>query len=204
MNFKVRTLRGENLKKIKLNEIADVFLGIGIQRYKSKEIEGSIREKVYLQRIDENSNDLLYESIYLKENIDKKFFSKKNDLLIKLFSPKMVYKVTEENIIVPSKFAIIRVNENISDVSYIYHILNSRYVRKQIVKLLEGKFKTIKIQDIKDLELIMPSVDNQRKFAELFNLIDQKINLENEKISNYKKLKDGFFNEMIDGDLNEL
>ena len=39
------------------------------------------RKKKNVTYIDETSNDLLYEPIYLKENIDKKFFSKKNDFL---------------------------------------------------------------------------------------------------------------------------
>ena len=89
-------------------------------------------------------------------------------------------------------FVIIRLKDNY-DSSFIFHILESNSFHKKLYKLLEGgALKVIKVADLKNLTMELPSYEKQKQYGALLDLIDKKIELKEKSIK-----KDNDYKESI-------
>ena len=176
------------MTEVKLKDIAEIFSGVHIFRFMD---ETADLKPVLKNKLDENNNlEFDYENI--SDKIDLKYYSKKGDILISLSEPNTVYKLNHEGFIITMYFVIIRLKDNY-DSSFIFHILESNSCHKKLYKLLEGgALKVIKVADLKNLTMELPSYEKQKQYGALLDLIDKKIELKEKSIK-----KDNDYKESI-------
>ena len=180
----------------KLEDVAEIFSGVQISRFKDKNSQEQpvIKNKF----IKEDILDYSLENI--TKEINDKYYSQKGDIIISLSKPNTVSILKENGYIIPMYFAIIRLKKGY-DSSFIYHLLNSEIFHKNSYRFLEGgALKVIKISDLKNMKVTIPNIDKQKKYGELLNLIDEKNNLLEKKKNCNKKIKEYLIQTQLKGE----
>ena len=102
--------------------------------------------------------------------------------------------------VVGDRIAIIRVSDGF-DSSFISHLLDNVSVRKQLTKLTSSeRIPQLSIKDLKEVELQVPNLETQKRYAKVLNLIDERIYTNYEIIDNDTRLKEGILNKLLGGD----
>lgn len=170
----------------KLNDIAEIYSGVQISRF----IDENADESPVLKNKFIKNNILEYSNEKISEELNEKYYSKKGDIIISLSQPNTVSLIHEDGYIIPMYFAIIRLKKDYNP-TFIYHILNSKQFHFKLHKLLEGgALKVIKVNDLKNIKINIPDMENQEKYAEFLNLIDEKTSLLNKKQECNEKIKE--------------
>lgn len=170
------------IKEYKFDEIADIFTGIRVKRYQ----KGQVKIQKVLKKTYEDSSKFEIEFEEVSVDINPKFYSRKNDIVI-LLAGSTVSKLEEEGIIIPMYYAVVRVKEGF-DVDFIFHLLKSEVFPRELHKIEEGTtLKIIKTTHLKEIYLPIPDYETQVKYGRLFKLMDQRINLNLELIELERK-----------------
>ena len=123
-----------------------------------------------LKNITENGEVNLtnIENYFAVEPLKRNYFTHNDDVLLRLSSPytAVIINEKEENLLIPSHFAIIRVNKSV-DPTYMYWWLTKN--RKQFYKIASGGtiMGTISSGYIQEMDIELPSMEQQRKMGEL-------------------------------------
>ena len=81
---------------------------------------------------------------------------------------------------------------------YLHYQINSKYINKELKRKVTGSAQLgLKADNILNQEILVHSENNQNKIANIFELIDKKIKLENQKIENLFELKKGLMQSMF-------
>lgn len=185
------------MDKVKLKDIAEVISGMSYRRY----LDDSGEEyQLILQRSIKKDGELSdFQKIKLS-NVKDHYFSKPGDVLMKMPYPYDVVCVNEENLVISDRIAIIRLEDGYDPV-FISHLLTNAHVKKQLYVL--GSTERIphtSLTEIKELELVIPDYETQKKYGELLNTINEKI-AEDQNVLDYdRRLKEGILNKIWDGD----
>lgn len=180
----------------KLEDIADVFSGVQISRF--IDLNGNKIPIIKNKFINENILDYYNENI--SKSINKKYFSKKGDILISLSQPNTVSILKEEGFLIPMYFAVIRLNEGY-DHSFIYHLISSESFHKKLHIFLEGgALKVIKVADLKKMKINILNLEKQKEYGKFFDLIDEKNRLLENKKEYNKKIKEYLVQTQIKGE----
>ena len=178
------------MNKFTLEEISDVSIGALTTRF-SKRYDGPKEEKEVLYY---KGKEIYTETEEIATDINEKYLSHKEDIVFRLSEPQFAIKVDgkeiKEGIIISSKFAIIRPHEDINS-DFLVNLLNSKIIKNQINKFSEGTaIKQVKVKDLMKLNLIIPSIEEQKEYLESIQLIDDEIALEKKLISENMDLKE--------------
>ncbi len=165
------------IKKYKFDDVAEIFTGIRIKRYQKGY---TIKQEVLKKTYEDSSNiDTDFEDV--SDDINSKFYSRKDDIVI-LLAGSTVSKLEREGIIIPMYYAVVRVREGF-DVDFVYHLLKSDIFPRELHKIEEGTtLKIIKTTHLKEICLPIPDYETQVKYGRLFKLMDKRINLNQELI----------------------
>lgn len=182
---------------INLYEIADIYSGIMINRsdFIEKNNFHSLNNKEYVNKytylpqkaINQNNIDFKESKIlFSKKIIDKKYIARKNDIIMKLTTPYDVFiflKDFKEDLIISSKFAIIRLKNNVKfSPLFLSYCLNSYETKRQLHKFVEGtSLSILKIHSLKKIKIKQIDLKKQEKFSKLFFLLNQKKELDKQK-----------------------
>ncbi|TMS41099.1 MAG: hypothetical protein FGO69_09340 [Methanobacterium sp.] len=172
------------MKTIKLEKIAEIYSGLVLQRFgksqrskKTPHDQSTVSKKhdhLTLKSVTDNKIDInLLESVVVDRRINDKYLLKKGDIVMKLASPysAAVINFECESLIAPANFAIIRTEDEFDPV-YLSFVLNGEYVRRQLAKFVAGvTLPTIKIKDLKTIEIKIRPKTEQIKYGELFSLV---------------------------------
>ncbi len=185
--------------KVSLNQIAQISIGASLSRY-SKKYEG-----------EKQKTDVLYctvDEFYTKEgdiakDIDSKYLTQKGDVVLKLSEPQVAVSIDgnsdiPENVLVSSKFVIIKPID--VDSTFLAELLNSSIARNQIQKFSEGVIKQIKKSDVEKLKFEIPSMEEQKKYVEIIQLINKEIALQKKLIIENRNLKEAIIQETQGGE----
>ena len=179
------------MQKIKLEDIAEINLGLSYRRFMNGDGDDF---KVIVQRSikkDGQFND--FEEVKLKGDIKYRYFSQKNDILLKVSYPYDVVCINKENLIISDAVAIIRVKESYNP-QFIAHLLNNTHIKNQLND--SGKIKHTSLKRIKKLQLFVPDEKTQDKYAQLLNTINEKIIEDKKQVEFDRNLKDAILNEL--------
>ncbi len=172
----------------KLIDIADVSIGILKNRYECKPFDKKqvIYNMVNYRSISEETSITSIKFISNSE-IDQIFFTKENDILIKLFPPISITKIgkNNENLLVSSNVVMVRAKK--IEPNLLYFLLKTKL--KYFNQLMDGSIvRSLNVKSIKDITFI-ENLNNKNliKRAILNELFTKKIVLENKKIQLIKK-----------------
>ena len=186
------------MKEVKLRDIADVFSGLSYRRY--LEDNGSEFEVIVQRSIKNDGIFDDFEQLTLKSDIKDRYFSKNEDVLMKMNYPYNVVCCNREGLIISDRIAIIRLKQGFSPL-FISHLLNNAHIKKQLHEHGKNeKTPHISLKEIKELTLRVPDLDTQIKYGNLLNVIDEKIAEDLKLIRHDRNLKEGILNKLWDVD----
>lgn len=182
------------MQKIILNHIAEIFSGLSYRRYLDENGDGF---KIIVQRSIKRDGQLSdFEEVSLKSNIKERYFTQKNDVLMKMTYPYDVVCVKEENLVISDRIAIIRLKEGY-DPEFISHLLTNAHIKKQLHELGgSGKIPHTSLKEIKQLKLVVPDLEMQKKYGELLNTINDKIFEDLRQVEYDRHLKEAILNDL--------
>ena len=182
------------MKKVKIEDMAEIFSGLSYRRYLD---ETGDKFKVIVQRSIKKDGELSdFDELTLKSNIKERYFTRENDVLMKMPYPYDVVCVSQENLVVSDRIAIIRLRKGY-DPDFIAHLLTNAHIKKQIHELGSSeKIPHTSLKEIKQLELIVPDYDIQVKYGELLNTINDKIHEDLRQVEYDRNLKEAILNDL--------
>ena len=187
-------------KNKKLGDIASIYTGVRLSREK----DGITKPMPVLKRTSEEySSKLEYEMEDISVDINPKYISEKDDILILLSGSNNICKIDEEGFVIPMYYAIVKVHYGY-DPDFIFHVLKSEVIPRELNRLVEGTtLKILKSRDLKEMELPIPDYETQREYGELFKLMDQRIALKKEAILIEEEIQKSILDDLLKGDYNE-
>lgn len=173
-----------------LNQIAEIFNGVRITRYVDENNKNT-NNKIFTSKLTETpEEELKTENIHLTYEINEKFYSQRNDILLQVIGSIKTTQITEEvGVIIPMNYIVIRVHENYNPV-FIYYLLKSVRFTDILEKLSEGSnSRFVRIPHLKQIKFKIPDIKTQNDYGILMKLLDQKHKLERKQIEINKKLQ---------------
>ncbi len=184
------------MEKKLLGDVSQIYMGLTFRRY----VEGNDpkNEKIITySSLKAHKGILDLQDETLSRGFDKKYYAKKGDILMKTIFPNDAVCVTlEEGCVVGDKIAIIRLKEDIDPI-FLTYVLNSPYVKKQLHRLNDGRLKNVSLNEIKRLKIKIPDKNEQLKYADILQLIDEKIKTSEEILKSTKDLRDALLNNLL-------
>ena len=182
------------MQKKTLNDIAEVISGLSYRRYLDDDGKNF---KVIVQRSIQRDGILSdFEEIKLKDTIKDRYFTQKDDVLMKMTYPYDVVCVKEGNLIVSDRIAIIRLDKGYNP-EFIAHLLTNAHIKKQLHELGgSGKLPHTSLKEIKQLQLSIPDFETQIKYGELLNTINEKIFEDQRQVEYDRHLKEAILNDL--------
>ena len=96
-----------------------------------------------------------------------------------------IIKSVPNNFLVSTGFAVIDVDKNLCDADYIYYYLTQNKVIEKLQSIAEQSVSTypsIKPSDLENMNIILPSLEKQKKISQILLGLDNKINLINDNL----------------------
>jgi restriction endonuclease S subunit len=169
---------------VKLNDIATIRTGLVLSRKKAAldDPEQYSYKQITLKSF---SNSVTLQSDYFDdfvsiEKIDNKYLSQAGDIIVRLREPNTAVYIDAESagLVVPSLFAIVSVDEPNINNTFLAYYLNSMEVKKVLERELKGTtIPMIKIKDLAELTLHLPSLNVQQNIVDLMLLSEKEITL---------------------------
>ena len=135
-----------------------------------------------------------------KEQINANYLTQYNDILVRLREPNLAVLIDEDNIdlLIPSLVATIRVDSDSVDSKFLTYYLNSTIVKKALKSSITGTaINMIKTKELEDLEIQLPSLQEQKKIVEFLDLSNKEINLLEELKNQKEKYYQEVFNNIL-------
>lgn len=167
---------------MRIKEVADVRTGLVIARKKASEKDNNRYPYKMLNLrcvFQEGYIDFdLTEGVELYEPIKHEFTTHIGDILIRLTAPYtavMITKSEECGYIIPSHFAVIRVDEDKASPEYIYWVLKRDATKQKIIQNISGStaFGTISSGFFNELKINDLSLKQQQVIGRLTMLSDK-------------------------------
>ena len=128
---------------------------------------------------------------------------KKNDVLVATVRPNLKafahFDEEGEDWIASTGFAVLQTKEK-ADSRFIYHVMLSDNVSRQIEKLVAGSnYPAINASDIKELSVLAPPLLEQKKIASTLTSLDRTIKEKKRKLSQTQALKKSLMQDLLTG-----
>lgn len=184
---------------LKLKDISTIRTGLVTARKKATAVDSEIISygAVTLKSFNPNGSLIVsnLDTFVSKEKIKEIYLTQTNDVLIRLREPNIALNISEENsgLVIPSFVAFLRVDETKVDSKFLTYYLNSTTAKRALKAHITGTaINMIKTKDLEDLEILLPSLEEQKKIVEFLDLVSKEINLlqelKNQKEKYYKQV----------------
>jgi restriction endonuclease S subunit len=165
---------------MKLENFCEVKTGIPINRYLENSENLDIKYLNLKSIINFRINKEYLVEGKLKKEINQLYYTKEKDILIKLAEPNDVVLIGKDDtgLVITQYFAIIRVTNKEIDPGYLAHILNSKKIKQEYKRKLEGgSISILKLNILKELEIKFPKLEEQIKLRKFWDLLVKKSQL---------------------------
>ncbi|WP_419893157.1 restriction endonuclease subunit S [Oceanobacillus kimchii] len=169
---------------MELGDIAKIKTGLVLSRKKAKS-KYDVKAKYRLLSLRNISDECLintdsFEEFNSNDELDDHYFTKEGDVLMRLSHPNTsVYIGKEHNgLLIPSYFAIIKVDVDKVLPEYIAWYLNTFEVKKELERSQSGsRIPSTNKNVLKALPVVMTTISKQKAFIELLRLHQQEKHL---------------------------
>ncbi|EQB37045.1 hypothetical protein M948_10225 [Virgibacillus sp. CM-4] len=162
---------------MQLNEVAVVKTGLVLSRKKAAfEHETKATYKLITLRniTDDGTIDLTsLEEFKSNDVLDNHYFTQEGDVLIRLSHPNSAVFIDKEasGLLIPSYFAIIKVNERKILPEFLAWYLNSKEIKKEFERFQSGsRIPSTNQNVIKTLPVTVTTIDKQKVLIEIYRL----------------------------------
>lgn len=193
--------------KMKLSDIVQynegIRTGLVLSRKKSKQTEENKYpyKSISLSNINElgfvDADDYI---VYLKEEIDEKYFAQEGDILMRLSDPFTAIYVDDKlaGTLISSMFTCIRVSQNKNTSSkYISIVLNSQETKNQLRRVQSGtNIATANTKTILEINIPIVNLEKQKDIEGIWDITIQEQRLLIEFIEKKVQLLNGIINNL--------
>lgn len=183
---------------MKLKNISTIRTGLVTTRKKATIVDSEIIPYKVITLKSFNPNGSLrvdnLDTFISKEKIKETYLTQVDDVLIRLREPNIAINITEENsgLVIPSFVASIRVDKTKVDNKFLTYYLNSTTAKRALNSSITGTaINMIKTKELENLDIQLPSLQEQKKIVEFLDLTSKEINLleelKNQKEKYYKE-----------------
>jgi len=185
---------------LKLKDISNLRTGLVTARKKASAVDKTTFDYKAVTLKSFNHNGYLsvkhLDNFTSKEKINKNYLTQYNDILVRLREPNIAVLIDEDNtgLLISSLVATIRVNSDSVDSRFLTYYLNSQVVKRALNSFITGTaINMIKTKELEDLEINLPSLEEQKKMVKFLNLANQEIDL----LRNLKTEKEKYYSEVF-------
>lgn len=191
---------------MQLGDIAKIKTGLVLSRKKA-EVNYNAKEKyklITLKNITDNGlidNDI-YEEFVSNDELDNHYFTKEGDVLMRLSHPHTVVFIDKQHsgLLIPSYFAIIKVDQTKFLPEYLAWYLNSVIVKKELERSQSGsRIPSTNQNVIKTLPVVRVSISKQNVLIELNRLHQKEKRLYMELMQEKELLFQGISQQILNG-----
>ncbi|KJU71826.1 restriction endonuclease subunit S [Clostridium baratii] len=190
----------EEWEVLKLSDIANVIDSLHETPEYSEQGFSMIRVvDVNGKAIDTSKTNKVSIDIYNK--FTRKYKPQKDDIIMSRVGSYggVSYLKDSENVCLGQNIVVINTRLN---KRYLFYVLSSEYVKKNIEKLTVGSSqKTLSLANINDLKVLIPSEQEQEKIASLLSSVDEKIEEYENKKEKLEELKKGLMQQLLTGNI---
>ncbi len=190
--------------RVKISDIATIRTGLVIGRKKAQ--FDSVHKVAYKQvslrcfgssiKLDHTYID----EFILGEEAAPKYFTSEGDILVRLRSPNSAVYIEkqDEGLLINSLLSVIRIDKRVLDAKYVAYYINSNTAQR-ILKLdvSSTAIPMLRTKDLANLELILPSIEEQRKLVSLLDLAQKERELLSELIKEKEQLSETILETII-------
>ena len=189
---------------VKLGNISEIQTGLVLARKRAiaKDKNPKKYKLLTLKSFDPSGlldSDAL-DSFISNSELEEKYVTKKEDIIIRLTNPYTALTInsSSEGMIIPSNFAVIKLNDNSFLSEYVELLLNSEAMKKLFYKsAVSTTIPLIKTSLLRDIELKNKPIEIQKKLVDL-NRLQKKENILLNKLTEEKsKLAYSYINKII-------
>ena len=159
---------------MKLGDLVIIRTGLVLSRKEVKPSEADYKYRALNLKCVTNDGKIIQSEVddyYTNDNLKREYFTYANDILVRLSTPYtiLMIKKTDENLLIPSHFAIIRTGDYI-DSNYLCWWLSKN--RKQFFRFASGGtlMGTISSGYIADMIFEPLEIENQHKIGRIHEL----------------------------------
>jgi len=186
---------------LKLKEIADIRTGLVLSRKKATlSADVKIDYKQITLKSFSNTTSLTLDYIdnfaSTKEIADT-YLSCVGDVVVRLREPITAVYIDEsaKNMVIPSLMAIVRVESSMMYGEFLAYYINSTTSQQMLEKEIKGTtIAAIKTKDLEELEVLLPSLEDQKKVVAFMKLSQNEMEL----LDKLKKEKQQFSHAVLD------
>jgi type I restriction enzyme S subunit len=160
----------------------------------------------FLRVTDVQSKDINFEKIkYISHNEHRELIKRtkpqRGDILYSkngtIGIPKIVDWDWEFSIFVSLALIRVKDTDSLND-SYLFQCLKSNYIKEQIrQRAKQGTVTNLHLEEIREFDIPLPSLKEQRKIAEILTSVDKVIELTEVNIEKLKNLKKGMMQDLL-------
>lgn len=112
----------------------------------------------------------------------------------------MVVPTGIEKGIMDSHLLRLQLNLERINADFLKHLFRSPFILNQVNNLSVGGIMAgLSSKIVKDIKFILPTINEQKQFSELFNYFDDKLEVLSEKKTHYQELKKGLMQQLLTG-----
>ncbi len=185
---------------MKLKDVSNLRTGLVTARKKASVVDNKTisYKAVTLKSFNPNGSLIVdnLDTFVSKEEIKNIYLTQENDVLIRLREPNIAIHVDTNDIglVVPSFVASIRVDKTKANSKFLTYYLNSSIAKKALNNSIAGTaIGMIKTKELEDLQINLPSLEEQKKIVEFLNLTSKEIDL----LEKLKKEKEKYYSEVF-------
>ncbi|MEA1953133.1 MAG: restriction endonuclease subunit S [Campylobacterota bacterium] len=186
---------------MKLKQIADIRTGLVLSRKKAALSDNvKIGYKQITLKSFSNSTSLMLDYIddfVSTEEIDDSYISREGDVVVRLRDPVTAVCIDKsfKGMVVPSFMSIVRVNSSMIDNEFLAYYINSITAQRVLEKKMKlATIFSLKTRDLEDLEIVLPTLKEQKRVVALMKLSEKEIQL----LEKLKKEKEQFGQAVLD------
>lgn len=191
---------------MQLGEIAQIKTGLVLSRKKA-EIEYDVKATYKLLTLRNISEDGLIENETFDEftsndDLDDHYFTEEGDVLMRLSQPYTSVFIDKNHtgLLVPSYFAIIKVNEKKLLPQYVAWYLNTMNVKKELERSQAGsRIPSTNQNAIRNIPIVLPPISKQEVLMELYQLYQREKLLYKKLIEEKELLFQGVTQQLLGG-----
>lgn len=192
---------------MKLKNISTIRTGLVTTRKKATIVDSEIIPYKVITLKSFNPNGSLrvdnLDTFISKEKIKETYLTQVDDVLIRLREPNIAINITEENsgLVIPSFVASIRVDKTKVDNKFLTYYLNSTTAKRALNSSITGTaINMIKTKELENLDIQLPSLQEQKKIVEFLDLTSKEINL----LEELKNQKEKYYKEVFNNILKKV
>ena len=189
---------------MKLKDISNLRTGLVTARKKASAVDRETFDYKAVTLKSFNRNGSLsveyLDDFTAKEEIKKNYLTQYNDILVRLREPNIAVLIDENNIdlLIPSVVATIRIDSDSVDSKFLTYYLNSTTAKRALNSSITGTaINMIKTKELEDLQIKLPSLEEQKKIVEFLDLTNKEIDLLEELKNQKEKYYSEVFNNIL-------